>query len=157
MVMPIGRYIAWVGASLLALLFVADWYLPQPLPEPARDAINRPVIRIASVQQPPERIVIDTSQRTMVPQPTLFTDAALTQPSPPLQSHASTAPPSTVAKVDQKKRKVTRRLLPKLAPNQPAFVSTPAAASAGSATVPQTKLSFMDYISGVRRKLFNLN
>jgi hypothetical protein len=76
MVMPIGRYIAWVGASLLALLFVADWYLPQPLPEPARDAINRPVIRIASVQQPPERIVIDTSQRTMVPQPTLFTDAA---------------------------------------------------------------------------------
>jgi hypothetical protein len=45
---------AWqeVGASL----FVADWYLPKPLPEPARNGINRPVIRIASVQQPPERL-----------------------------------------------------------------------------------------------------
>ena len=155
--MPIIRYMIGVGTLLLALLFVADWYLPQPLPEPARDAINRPVIRIASVQQPPERIVIDTSQPTIVPLPTLFSDAAPTQPSPPLQSYASAAPPSTVANVDQKKRKVTRRLLPKLAPNQPPFASTPAAASAGSATVPQTKLSFMDIISGVRRKLFNLN
>ena len=30
----------------------------------------RPVIRIASIQQPPERIVIDTSQPTIVPPPT---------------------------------------------------------------------------------------
>ena len=71
MVMPIGRYIAWVGASLVALLFVADWCLPKSLPEPARDAINRPVIRIASIRQPPERIVIDTSQPTIVPSLTL--------------------------------------------------------------------------------------
>ena len=76
MVMPIGRYIAWVGASLLALLFVADWYLPKPLPEPTGNEINRPVIRIASVQQPPERIIIDTSQPTIVPPPTPVGDAA---------------------------------------------------------------------------------
>jgi hypothetical protein len=44
--MPSGRYIAWVGTSLLALLFVADWYLPKSLPEPARDAMDKPVIRI---------------------------------------------------------------------------------------------------------------
>ncbi len=66
MVMPIGRFIIWVGTSLLALLFVADWCLPKSLPEPARDAIDKPVIRIASIQQPPERIVIDTSQPTIV-------------------------------------------------------------------------------------------
>jgi hypothetical protein len=33
--MPIGRYIAWVGTSLVALLFLADWYLPKSLSEPA--------------------------------------------------------------------------------------------------------------------------
>jgi hypothetical protein len=101
MVMPIGRYIAWVGASLLALLFVADWYPPKSLPEPARDAINRPVIRIASIRQPPERIVIDTSQPTIVPSPTLVGDAVPGEPSP-LQSYASTAPPPTVIDVDKK-------------------------------------------------------
>jgi hypothetical protein len=155
--MPIIRFMIGVGTSLIALLFVVDRYLPQSLPEPARGPINRPVIRIASVQQSPERIVIDTSQPTIVPLPTLFTDAVLTQPSPPLQSYASAAPPSTVTNVDKKKRKVTSRLVPGLAPNQPPLVNTLAAASAGSASVPQTTLSFMDYISGVRRKLFNLN
>ena len=154
--MPIGRYIAWVGTSLLALLFVADWYLPKPLPERAGDAINRPVIRIASVQQPPERIIIDTSQPTIVPPPTLFTDAAPSKPSR-LQSYASAVAPPTVIGVDKKRRKVTRRQGPKLAPNQPPFASTPAVASGGSATtVPPTKLSFLDVISGVKRSLFNL-
>jgi hypothetical protein len=89
--MPIGRYIAWVGASLVALLFVADWCLPKSLPEPARDAINRPVIRIASIRQPPERMVIDTSQPTIVPSLTLVKDAVPDEPSP-LQSYASTTP-----------------------------------------------------------------
>ena len=155
--MPIVRFITWVGTSLLALVFVADWYLPKPLPESAGNAINRPLIRIASVQQPPERIIIDTSQPTIVPPPTLFTEGAPSEPSRP-QSYASAAPPSMVANVDQKKRKVTKRQGPKLAPNQPPFASTPAAANGGSATtVPQTKLSFMDVISGVRRSLFNLH
>jgi hypothetical protein len=156
-VMPIVRFITWVGTSLLALLFVADWYLVKPLPEPAGDGINRPVIRIASVQQPPERIIIDTSQPTIVPPPTLFTDAAPSGPSP-VQSHASAGPPPTVIDVDKKRRKVTKRQGPKLAPNQPQLASTPAAASGGSATtVPLTKLSFMDIVSGVGRNLFNLH
>jgi hypothetical protein len=28
--MPLGRYFAFIGSVLLALLFLADWYLPQP-------------------------------------------------------------------------------------------------------------------------------
>jgi hypothetical protein len=156
-VMPIVRFITWVGTSLLALLFVADWYLPKPLPEPAGDAINRPVIRIASVQQPPERIIIDASQPTIVPPPTLFTDATPSEPSP-VQSYASAGPPPTVIDVDKKRRKVTKRQGPRFAPNQPPFAGTPIVASGGSATtVPLTKLSFMDIISGVKRSLFNLN
>jgi hypothetical protein len=156
--MPIGRYIAWVGTSLLALLFVADWYLPKSLPEPAGDVINRPVIRIASVQQPPERVVIDTSQPTIVPPPTLVGNAAPNEPSP-LQSYASAAPPTTVVDVDHKKRKVTKRQGPKVAANEPPLVITPTAASGNSATtVPPTKLSFTAIISGqLVRNLFNLN
>jgi hypothetical protein len=99
--MPIVRFITWVGTLLLALLFVADWCLPKPLPEAAADAINRPVIRIASVQQPPERIIIDTSQPTIVPPPTLFIDAAPSEPSP-VQSYASAGPPPTVIGVEKK-------------------------------------------------------
>src|SRR5260370_41931277 len=106
--MPIGRYIAWVGASLLVILFVADWYLAKPLPETADSGINRPGIRIASVQQPPERIIIDTSQPTIVPPPTLVGDAAKSEPPPPLQSYASAVSPATGAHVDQQKRKITK-------------------------------------------------
>jgi hypothetical protein len=159
MVMPIGRYIAWVGASLLALLFVADWYLPKPLPEPAGNGINRPVIRIASVQQPPERIIIDTSQPTIVPPPTVVGDAAQSELSPPPQSYASAVSPAMVAHVDQKKRKITKRQGPKVAAFQPPLGSSPAVASGSSATtVPLTRLSFTDIISGqLVRNLFNLN
>jgi len=157
--MPIGRYIAWVGASLLALLFVADWYQPKPLPEPAGNGINRPVIRIASVQQPPERIIIDTSQPTIVPPPTVVGNAAQSELSPPLQSYASAVSPATVTHVDQKKRKITKRQGTKVAAYQPPLVSTPAVADGSSAkTVPLTRLSFTDIISGqLVRNLFNLN
>ena len=158
MVMPIGRYITWVGTSLLALLFVADWCLPNSLSEPAHDASNKPIIRIASIQQPPERVVIDTSQPTIVPPPTLVGNTTPSEPPPPLQSYASATPPPTVIDVDRKRRKGIKRQGPKVAAYQPPLASTPVAASGASATtVPLTKLSFMDIISGVRRSLFNLN
>ena len=85
--MPIGQYIAWVGTSLLALLFVANWFLPQSLAEPTAAETNRPVIRIASMQQQPERIVIDTSLPTIVPPPTLAVDAISDEQPPKVQTH----------------------------------------------------------------------
>jgi hypothetical protein len=157
--MPIGRYIAWVGASLVALLFMADWCLPKSFPERSRDATNRPFIRIASIQQPPERIVIDTSQPTIVPPPTLVEDAVPVEPSQPLQSYASAPPPPTVVNVDQKTRKVVKPRGPKVATYQKPLASTPVAASGTSAApVPLTRLSFTDIISGqLVRNLFNLH
>ena len=158
MVMPIGRYIAWVGTSLLTLLFVADWYLPKPLPERPGDAINKPVIRIASIERPPERIIIDTNQPTIVPPPALVENTVPGEPSP-LQSYASAAPPPTVIGLDQKRRKIAKRQTPKGAPYHPQLASTPAVASGSSATTVQlTKLSFMDFISRqLGSNLFNLN
>jgi hypothetical protein len=157
MVMPIGRYIVWVGASLLAWLFVVDWYLPRSLPEPVSDAIDRPVIRIASVKHLPERIVIDTSQPTIVPPLTPVAETVPDEPSP-MQSQVSAAPPPAMVMVDQKKPKATKRHETKIA-HKPPLVITPAVADGSSATTaPLTKLSFMDFISRqLVRNPFNLN
>jgi hypothetical protein len=154
--MPIGRYIAWVGASLLALLFLADWYLPKLPPPPARDAGNTPIIRIASIQQPPEPVVIDTSQPTIVPPPMPLGDPVRAEPSP-LKSYALATPPPTVIDDDKKRRK-GKRQAPKVAAYQPPLTSTPAAASRSPpTTVAPTKISFMDIVSGqLVKNLFNL-
>ena len=80
--MPILKYMGWVGASLFALLLLANWYLPRPVTEPAGDTVNRPVIRITSLQQPPEQVFIDTSLPTIAPPPMLFGDTVPSQTSP---------------------------------------------------------------------------
>jgi hypothetical protein len=153
--MPIGRYIAWVGASLLALMFAADWFLPKSLPGPAGEPIEKPVIRIASVQQPPERVVIDTSGPSLVPAPPPDEPATTSEPSP-VYSYAS-APPAVVG-IDKKKGKVTQRKGTRVATNQPLPTRTPAAVSASPAPAAPTRLSFADIISGqLVRNLFNLH
>jgi hypothetical protein len=71
--MPIGRYFFVVGSVLLALLFLADWYYsaatatPPDTLSPSGGGIDRSILRIRSDQRWPERIVIDTSQPTIVP------------------------------------------------------------------------------------------
>ena len=157
--MPIARYIAWVGASLLALLLVANWFLPHSLAEGTADETNRPVIRIASLQQSPERIVIDTSQPTIVPSPTLFADAVPDEPPPPVQSYASTAPHPKGVEVDKKRSKAVKRQVNEVAAKQAPSSRTPVVVSAASATtVAPTRLSFANIISGqIVRDFFNLH
>jgi hypothetical protein len=159
LLMPTARYIGWVGTSLLALLFVANWFLPEYSAAPAPEVTNRPIIHIASAQQPPERVVIDTSQPTIIPSPMLFGDAVPDQPSPLLESYASATSPAIVINLDQKKRKVVKRQPNKVAINQPPLSSIPVDATGGSATTaPLTRLSFADIISGrLVKNLFNLH
>jgi len=146
----------WVGTSLLALLLLANWYFPEPTREAAHEAVDLPVIRIASAQQALEPVVIDTNQPTIVPPPTL-TDNAIPDAPSPLQSYASAEPPPVTIGVDQKKRKDFKRQRGKVAAYQSPLVSTHVAASGGSATtVPPTKLSLLDIVSGVGKRLFNL-
>src|SRR6188472_2695210 len=89
MAMPILKYIGWVGASLVMFLFYADWYLPKPVAEHSGDTINRPIIRITSLQTSPERIFIDTSVPTIFPPANSFGGTAPSPISPALQSHSS--------------------------------------------------------------------
>lgn len=57
--MPVLRYFGWVGSFLLALLFVANWFFPEPIARasssdlPSRDKI---VIRIHSDHKWPEKV-----------------------------------------------------------------------------------------------------
>jgi hypothetical protein len=67
--MPLMRYFGFVGSTLLLLLLILNWCLPQVASEPIHADIDRPVIRISSVEQLPERADIDTSLPTIVPSP----------------------------------------------------------------------------------------
>jgi hypothetical protein len=154
--MPIARYIIWVGTSLLALLFAANRILPESLPESAHEAIDKPVIRITSIQRSPERVVIDANQPTIVPPPALVENSGSGNPSP-LQSYAA-ADPSPMVADSAKKRKALKRPEARVAAYRPTPSNTAAVARAGSTTpVPSTRLSFADIISGqLVRDLFNL-
>jgi hypothetical protein len=59
----------FVGCTLVALLFIAGWYLPTPPTMFAGQsaAIDRAVIRIKSAHKWPEKIVLDTSQPAIAP------------------------------------------------------------------------------------------
>lgn len=89
--MPIFRYFVFVGGALLALLFAADFVFPAA---PVAQAVvtassDQPLIRIRSDRHLPERVVLDTSQPTIVP-PAVKT-AAVVAPQPPVQDSASAA------------------------------------------------------------------
>ena len=72
--MPLWRYFAFTGGALLALLFLADWYLPKSAAEPARAGVDKTIIRIQSTRQWPEAIVFDTNRPAITP--SLVTAAA---------------------------------------------------------------------------------
>ena len=150
--MPIGRYIAWVGASLLMLLLMANWFLPQSLAGPTGDEINRPVIRIASMQQPPERIVIDTNLPTIVPPPTQAANAIPDEPPPQVQSYTSIVSHMPVTGVEKKKQKAKKKQVNEVAAKQPP------SGGRSAPIAPPTRLSFANIISGqLVRDLFNLH
>jgi hypothetical protein len=158
MVMPIGRYMAWVGTALLALLFITNWFLPQSLAQPAAQKIDRPVIRIASIQQPPERIVIDTNLPTIVPPATPSADAATGEPPKQIQSHPSATFRNPVADAEKREPKAKKKQINEVAAKAQRAVPTMLVARSGTATnAPPNRLSFANIISGrLVRDLFNL-
>ncbi|QDP26822.1 hypothetical protein [Bradyrhizobium cosmicum] len=84
--MPIFRYFLFVGGALLALLLGADFVWPTaPVAKAIAMASNdQPLIRIRSDRHLPDRVVLDTSQPTIVA-PALKT-AAVAAPQQPAQA-----------------------------------------------------------------------
>jgi hypothetical protein len=70
--MPLLRYFGFAGSALVLLLFGLGWFVPQPVAEPIRSGIDRPVISISSVEKLPERVDIDSSLPTIVPPPNVM-------------------------------------------------------------------------------------
>jgi hypothetical protein len=69
--MPVLRYFMFVGAALVALLFVVGAELPaSPAVEAANAAPDLSTIRIHSDRKWPERVVFDTSAPRIVAAPT---------------------------------------------------------------------------------------
>jgi len=110
---PIGRYLAFVGSLLLAMLFIADWLLPMgPTQRVTSGEANKPIIRIKSDYKWPERIAFDTSAPTIVAQtPPIVADAPVTRP--PREAFALLAAPvpevSETPPPVRTKRKVAKR------------------------------------------------
>jgi hypothetical protein len=104
--MPLGRYFGFAGSLLLALLFLADWYIPKLSAEPDRADVDRSIIRIHSMHRWPEAIVFDTGVPTItppvvaaVPVPRTSRDALalLPQTSPATAAYTATEARPTVA------------------------------------------------------------
>jgi hypothetical protein len=72
--MSLARYFFYVGGVLLALLFVADAFLPK-LPIAHGGGTHSAVIRIHSDRKWPERIVFDTNLPTIIPAQIANTEA----------------------------------------------------------------------------------
>ena len=104
--MPILRYIVWVGASLLALLFVASWFLPEPPQEAVHEAIEKPVIRIASVQR--HRLRIHRYRSADDLPATIPLESAISDVPPPLQAYASVDPPPVTATLTERSQRTSK-------------------------------------------------
>jgi hypothetical protein len=63
--MPLLAYFWKVGAALLALLFMADFWLSDATIA-LKASVDRPTIRIQSDRKWPERVILDTSVPTIV-------------------------------------------------------------------------------------------
>jgi hypothetical protein len=120
--MPVGRYFIFVGSILFALLLFADWNFPGSAVASRAD-IDRSILRIKSDHRWPERIVIDTSQPTIVPPTVLVAyppaargsrEALARMISPPPLSSSVISPLSSAIGI-----KAERRRKPKLARRVP--------------------------------------
>ena len=127
--MPLGRYFASIGSVLLALLFLADWYMPPQAATPDRADVDRTVIRLHSGHRWPQRIVIDTSLPTIVPPPAKVADT-LPAGSPPAarsprEAFALATPAQAAAPAIARKPAAKRRTRMVRAPGRaPSFEAT---------------------------------
>src|ERR1700761_3766909 len=89
--MPVLRYFVFVGAALVALLFIVGWELPSsPAVEAANAGTDLSTIRIHSDRKWPERVVFDTSAPTIVPAPARVASVAPVAAVPQQVADAST-------------------------------------------------------------------
>jgi len=92
--MPLTKYFGLVGSSLFLLLIGTGWFFPQAISEPVHSDTDRPAIRISSVEQLPERVVLDTTPTMFAPPIVLeFAERWPQGPARPVEHFSTPAPP----------------------------------------------------------------
>jgi len=159
--MPLLRYFGFAGSALVLLLFGLSWFVPQPVAEPIRSGIDRPVIRISSVEKLPERVDIDSSLPTIVPQPNVMdfaerwplansVETPAPKPTTPTAGEGVPKKPSVVKREPVKKVAAHRAAPP--ANNASTFKNREQAAA------PVTRLSLLEILKErFERNLFKLD
>jgi hypothetical protein len=166
--MPLINYFVFVGSALLLLLIGLNWCLPQPVTEPLGSVADRPTIRIASLEQLPERVVIDTSLPTIVPPTSVLAFAErLPQETIPDAKPVATPATSTIASDVPKKQNPAKREPPKKVsvhraapkgPKGPKVNIESAKNDKVPASPPVTRLSLLDILKErLGQGLFKLN
>jgi hypothetical protein len=165
--MPRMKYFGFVGSALVLLLLAMNWLLPGPNAEPVHGGIERPVIRISSIETLPERVVFDTSMSHMAP-PSSVTRVAVQPPQSAFtfeQITPGVLPTfSTVAQVAPKKSNAAKRDPAKMVATHRA-VSQVHTAAAKNYVVredepnakPPIKTTFLDDIAGRFGQMFKVN
>jgi hypothetical protein len=155
--MPLLRFIGFAGSALVLSLFGLSWCFPQPVSEPIRRGIDRPVIRISSVERLPERLDIDTSLPTIVPPPIVMDFADRWPEAEVVETNSIPKPTirSTGDRVSKNQGLVKREPAKKVTAHRAAQLvnnaSTPNYRE--QATSPVTRLSLLDIL----KERFGLN
>ncbi|MEY9401994.1 hypothetical protein ABIF66_001800 [Bradyrhizobium japonicum] len=147
--MPLMKYFGFVGSVLVLLLIGIGWCFPQPA-EPLSGGNDRPAIRIASAEQLPERIVIDTSLPTIVPPPSVleFAERWPQEPATSVEHLSKPVPPAPVSGLLKTQNPAKQEPPKKIAAHRAA--PKPSLESAKSDKVPAspavTRLSLLDLL-----------
>jgi hypothetical protein len=162
------KYFGFVGSALVLLLLVTNWLLPEPASEPVHGSIERPVIRIRSMETPPERVVFDTSMPTVASPPAVTRVTA--QPLQSAFTFAQITPGllpafATTAQVTPKKKPITvkrdpaKMVVTHRAPSQVHTATTKnyAVREAEPDTRPPVKTTLLEDIAGRFGQIFKVN
>ena len=173
--MPLMKYFVFVGSALVLLLLAMNWLLPDPTVEPVYSGIQRPVIRISSIEAMPERVVFDNSMPYMAPPSNVMRVAARPLPSaltfgkitpgllPAFSTLAQVAPKTITEKRDPAKITAKRDPAKKVVANRVAAqvhiaaVKNSPVREAEQDTKPPVKTTFLDDIAGRFGQMFKVN
>ena len=182
--MPLMKYFGFVGSALVLWLLAMNWLSPEPTAEPVYSSIQRPVIRISSIETLPERVVFDNSMPYMAspsavmrgaarPLQSAFTFEPITPGLLPKFSTLAQAktitekrdPAKITAKRDPEKKVVANRVVPQAhiaaVKNHPVReterYTKPPIKTAELDTKPPVKTTFLDEIAGRFEQMFKTN
>jgi hypothetical protein len=165
--MPLMRYFIFVGSALALLLLAINRLLPESTAEPVHSSIERPVIRISSIETLPEAVVFDSSMPYMAPPSSVMRVAAqplqsaftLERITPGRLPTFSSLTQATPQKTITAKREPQKKLASNRVAAQPhtAAVKNYPVREAERDTKPPIKTTLLDEIAGRFRQMFKMN